>query len=96
MASGLMLILGNFFSTRICIANWTREIASVCYFYQGETTMLFMIGAESTIIGTAIFNWSIKFKWHVPWLDEFQGLLVIFNIIGNQHFLMSVGGTVLD
>jgi hypothetical protein len=58
--------------------------------------MLFMIGAESTVIRTAVFNWCIEFEGHIPWFDEFQGFLVIINIIGNQHFLMSVGGTMLD
>ncbi len=96
MASGLIRIGGKFFSTGIGIANWTGEIASVCYFYQGEAAMLFMIGAESAVIGTAIFDRSIEFEGHIPWFDEFQGFLVIINIIGNQHFLMSMGGTMLD
>jgi hypothetical protein len=96
MASGLIRIGGKFFSTGIGIANWTGEIASVCYFYQGEAAMLFMIGAESAVIGAAIFDRSIEFEGHIPWFDEFQGLFVIINIIGNQHFLMSMGGAVLD
>jgi hypothetical protein len=96
MASGLIRIGGKFFSTGIGIANWTGEIASVCHFYQGEAAMLFMIGAESAVIGTAIFDRGIEFKRHIPWFNEFQGLFVIINIIGNQHFLMPVSGAVLD
>jgi hypothetical protein len=95
MASGLLSVGENLFSTGISIADGTGEIASVCYFYQRETAMLFVVGAKSAIVGTAIFYRGIEFKWHVPWFDKFQGLFVILNVIGNQHFLMSMSGTVL-
>jgi hypothetical protein len=91
-----MSIEGNLVSARISIADGTGEIASVCYFYHREAAMLFVIGAESAIVWTAIFNWGIKFEWHVPWFDKFQGLFVILNVISNQHFLMPVSRTVLD
>jgi hypothetical protein len=91
-----MPILGNIFNTRIGIANRTGEIATVSYFYQGEAAMLFMIGAKSTIIRTAIFDRGIEFKRHIPWFDKFQGLFVIVDIICNQYFLMPMGRTMLD
>jgi hypothetical protein len=96
MASGLIRIGGKFFSTGIGIADRTGEIASVCYFYQGEAAMLFMIGAESAVIGTAIFDRGIEFKRHIPWFDEFQGFFVIVDVICNKDFLVSVSGAVLD
>jgi hypothetical protein len=55
-----------------------------------------MIGTESTVIGTAIFDGSIEFERHIPWLNELLALLVILNIIRNQYLLVSVGWAVFN
>ncbi len=45
--------------------------------------MLFVVGAESAVIGAAAFDRGVEAVGHVPWFDKFLGEFVVLNIVGD-------------
>jgi hypothetical protein len=73
------------------IANGTGEIAGVADFNQGETTVLLVIGAEPTVVGTTEFDRGVVDHRLLGCLDEyFAGTPVVVNVIGYEDTLVTV------
>jgi hypothetical protein len=58
--------------------------------------MLLVIGTQTTVVRTAVMDFSIEFQWYFRLLVEIPNLAVIFHIVGYHHLRVAVGFTVFE
>jgi hypothetical protein len=59
--------------------------------------MLLMVGAETAIVGTSKFHWSVEMLRHLRRLDEYlTATAIVVDIVGHEHALKTMLGTPLQ
>jgi hypothetical protein len=73
------------------IADGTAEIAIVADLDERQAGVLFVVGAESAIVGTSPFDGSVVDERHLGGLDEdFATAPVVIDVIGDQNFFWAM------
>jgi hypothetical protein len=79
------------------IADGTAEIASVRDFDERDAGMLFVVGAEAAIVGTAPFHGRVVDNRHFGTLDEnFAAAAVVVDIVGKKDAFGTVNRAALE
>jgi len=79
------------------VADGAGEIAGVADFEQRQAGVLFVVGAESAVVGTAELDGGVVAIGHFRGFDEdFATAAVVVDVIGHQDTLEAVGGATFE
>jgi hypothetical protein len=85
------------FRTAGGVANGAAEVAIVADLDEGEAGMLFVVGAEATIVGASPLYWSVVDLGHLGGLDEdFAAAAVVVDVVGDEDTLGAVLGAAFE